>query len=122
LKFQNWRNIENSGTTACFDGGFLEISTDGGTSFTQLGGAALLNDPYRGAISGAWGNPAAGTLAWCEPAPGRPYADTLVDLSNYAGQSVQLRWRMATDSSVGREGWYVDDIRVQGCSTGGPGN
>lgn len=122
LKFQNWRNIENSGTTACWDGGFLEISTDGGTSFTQLGGAALLNDPYRGAISGAWGNPAAGTLAWCEPAPGRPYADTLVDLSNYAGQSVQLRWRMATDSSVGREGWYVDDIRVQGCSTGGPGN
>src|SRR5690606_37046945 len=51
--------------------------------------------------------------------PGRPYDDTLVDLSSYAGQTVQLRWRLASDSSVGREGWYVDDIRVEGCSSDG---
>lgn len=119
LKFQNWRNMENSGNDACFDGGVLEISTDGGATFTQLTGAALLNDPYRGPISTAWGNPLGGMPAWCEPNPGRPYDDTLVDLSSYAGQTVQLRWRLASDSSVGREGWYVDDIRVEGCSSDG---
>ena len=114
LKFQNWRSIENSGTNACFDGGILEIAADGGP-FTQITGAALLNDPYRGSISTQYSNPLAGLNAWCEPTPGKPYADTLVDLSAYAGQSVQLRWRLGTDRSLSREGWYVDDIRVQAC-------
>jgi hypothetical protein len=119
LQFQNWRNIENNGTTGCYDGGLLEISVDGG-AFTQLAGAALLNDPYRGPISASFGNPLAGRSAWCEPNPGRSYANTLVDLSPYAGSSVRLRWRLGTDSSDGREGWYVDDVNVQSCLSGDP--
>lgn len=56
-------------------------------------------------------------VGWCND-PARPYdaADTLIDLADYVGQSVQLRWRLTTDNSVGKEGWYVDDIRVQACS------
>lgn len=119
LRYQNWRNIENNGTTGCFDGGLLEISVDGG-AYTQLSGAALLNDPYRGPISAAHSNPLAGRSAWCEPAPGRNYGNTLVDLSPYAGSSVRLRWRMGTDVSEGREGWYVDDVIVQSCVSGDP--
>jgi hypothetical protein len=119
LQFQNWRNIENNATTGCYDGGLLEISVDGG-SFTQLAGAALLNDPYRGPISASFGNPLAGRNAWCEPNPGRPYSNTLVDLSPYAGSSVQLRWRLGTDDSAAREGWYVDDVKVQSCVSGDP--
>lgn len=114
LKYQNWRHIENNGGAACFDGGILEVSADGG-AFVQLTGAALLNDPYRGPISGQYQNPLAGMNGWCEPDPGRSYSDTLVDLSAYAGQSVQLRWRLGTDTSVSREGWYVDDVRVHAC-------
>jgi len=36
------------------------------------------------------------------------------------GQTVQFRFRLSTDSSVGRtpQGWYVDDIRVQSCQSG----
>lgn len=113
LMFQNWRYIENNGTEACYDGGLLEISVNGG-AFTQLTGE-VLNDPYRGSISSSFSNPLADKDAWCEPAPGRPYANTLVDLSSFAGQDVQLRWRLGTDSSQGREGWYVDDIAVQSC-------
>src|SRR5690606_11811199 len=113
LKYQNWRLIEPNGAAGCFDGGLLEISVDGG-AFTQITGPALLNDGYRGPLSTSWGNPLGGTNAWCDD-PARAYADTLVDLSAHAGSSVQLRWRMATDSSVGREGWYVDDVRVESC-------
>lgn len=119
LRYQNWRNIENNGTTGCYDGGLLEISVDGG-AFTQLSGAALLNDPYRGPISGSFSNPLAGLNAWCEPNPGRPYDNTLVDLSPYAGSSVRLRWRLGTDTSAAREGWYVDDVQVQSCLSGDP--
>jgi uncharacterized repeat protein (TIGR01451 family) len=117
LKYQNFRAIEENGATGCYDGGVLEISVDGG-AFTQITGAALLNDPYRGPIAGNYQNPLAGLSAWCDANPGRPYADTLVDLSPYAGSSVRLRWRLGTDSSVGREGWYVDDVRVQSCLAG----
>lgn len=115
LRYQNWRQIEVNGATGCFDGGMLEISAAGG-SFVQLLGARLLNDPYRGPLSTAWSNPAGGLNAWCDD-PARGYtADTLVDLSDWAGQSVQLRWRLATDVSVSKEGWYVDDVRIQTCA------
>lgn len=117
LKFQNFRNIENNGTAACYDGGLLEISVDGG-AFTQVTGPALVNDGYRGPIATNFQNPLGGLNAWCEAAPGRAYADTLVDLSAYAGSDVRLRWRLGTDNSVAREGWYVDDVRIQSCEAG----
>lgn len=119
LRFQNWRDLEGpSGNDArCWDGGVLEISANGGP-FSQIPDSIILNDPYRGPISGDYNNPLAGLPAWCNPSSSpRAWADTLVDLSNWAGQSVQLRWRLGTDSSIGREGWYVDDVRVHACET-----
>ena len=113
LSFQNWRFIHSNSTgTGCWDGAVLEISTDG-VNFTQVTDAAMLNDPYRGPVGGTV-NPLSGSPAWCEPSE-RPYADTRVDLSAWAGENVQLRWRVGTDASFRREGWYVDDIRVRSC-------
>lgn len=116
LRFQNYRDLEQNGASACWDSGILEVSANGG-AFTQVTGAQLINDPYRGNTSGT-GNPLNGLQAWCNSATAgtpRPYADTLIDLSSYAGSSVQLRWRQGSDGSVGKEGWYVDDIRVTAC-------
>ncbi|HRQ63858.1 MAG TPA: S8 family serine peptidase [Xanthomonadaceae bacterium] len=117
LAFQNWRQIEQRDATRCWDGGILEVSVDGG-AFTQIDNAHMLNDPYRGLVQSADGNPLAGLDAWCDD-PARPYADTRVDLSAFAGSEIELRWRLGTDSLVGREGWYVDDIRVQSCQISG---
>ena len=48
------------------------------------------------------------TTAW-QPAP-------TVDISAYAGQTIQLRWYFRADQSqtfpAQSEGWYVDDILV----------
>lgn len=113
LSFQNQRNMHsNSAGTGCWDGGVLEISTDS-VNFSQIPDAALLNDPYRGPVGGAI-NPLSGSPAWCEPSP-RPYSDTRVDLSAWAGENVQLRWRAGTDSTPRSGGWYVDDVRVRSC-------
>ena len=112
LRYQNWRHIEQNGATGCYDAGILEAAVNGG-AFTQVIGVKLLNDPYRGAVSSGFASPVAGLNAWCDN-PLRPYgADSLVDLSEWAGQSVQLRWRYASDSSVTNEGWYVDDVRCR---------
>ena len=114
LRYQNYRNIEQNGAAACYDSGLLEISVAGGT-FTQVPGSQLINDPYRGNTT-ATSNPLVGLQAWCDSTTPRVYADTLVDLSSYAGSSVQLRWRQGSDASVGKEGWYVDDVRVNACA------
>ncbi len=118
LSFQNWRQIEQSGAAACWDGGTLEISSDGGSTFAPVPGSSIIGGgTYRGQISGQYGNPLAGLDGWCDD-PARPYTTgpVIVDLGAHAGQTVQLRFRLGTDSSVSKEGWYVDDIKVNGCA------
>lgn len=116
LRFENRQSIEaNSSTVACWDGAILEVSTDGGTNWTQLENSVLLSQPYTGTVGNfsQGPNPLAGLEAWCgDPAP---WQQSTVDLSDYAGQDVQLRFRIGTDGTVGREGWYIDDIRVESC-------
>ena len=112
LIFWNDQTMESNGAS-CFDGGILEISTDGGSTFNQIGGASLLTDPYNGAVSSAYSNPLGGLNAWCgDP---QPYLRSVVDLTSYAGQSVRFRFRLGTDSSVNRAGWFIDDVTVQSC-------
>jgi hypothetical protein len=35
-----------------------------------------------------------------------------VDLSAFAGQSVLIRWRFGSDSSIGDLGWNIDDVQI----------
>ena len=114
LKFWHVPNLENSGTTACYDGGILEVSADGGATWTQVPPANLLVGPYTGAISSSFSNPLAGLQAWCSAAT-TTYRQTIADVSSYAGQTVQFRMRIGSDTSVGRTGWDVDDVMVQSC-------
>lgn len=111
LQFWNHQTFEPR-TGGCWDGGLVEISTDGGTSFTPIT-AGLLTDPYDGPLGS--GNPAAPLAAWCgDP---QDWLESVVDLAPWAGQTVQFRFRATSDGSLGRapDGWYLDDVRVQGC-------
>jgi hypothetical protein len=119
LKFWHAPNLENSGATACYDGGILEVSTNGGSTWTQVPPANLLVGPYTGAIAGSFSNPLAGLQAWCGPNPAS-YRQTIADVSAYAGQTAQFRLRIGSDSSVGRTGWDVDDVTVQSCQAACP--
>ncbi|MEM1177748.1 MAG: hypothetical protein AAGM22_05355 [Acidobacteriota bacterium] len=113
LQFWNQQQLESS-SGGCFDGAVLEISSDGST-WTRLE-SELLTDAYDGAISDEWGNPLATQNAWCgDP---QDWLLSIVDLDAWAGQTVQLRFRLATDQSVERPGWTIDDIAVVGCGGG----
>jgi subtilisin family serine protease len=111
LKFWNHQTIE-SRAGGCYDGAVAEVSTNGGGTWTRLQ-AQLLTDPYDGPVSTCCSNPIANTNAWC----GDPqnWTSSVIDLTAYKGQMVQVRFRIATDASVSREGWYVDDVSVQAC-------
>ena len=109
LEFWSWQEVEDR-SAGCYDGAIVEASTDGGSSWVQLPDATMLTLPYDGPVSTCCSNPIGGDEAWCgDP---RDWTLHVVGLDAYAGQTVRLRFRLATDSSVGREGWYVDDVRV----------
>ena len=99
---------------ATFDGGIVQVSTDGGASWTLLTpGAPGTGYPNNVTQSGN------GCSALQSPFPKPAFSSTsqfawvqkFVNLSAYAGQSIRLAWRYGSDSSQnGEEGWYVDDI------------
>ena len=111
LRYWGYQDFEAS-STGCYDGALLEISSDGGQTWTQLA-SQLLTDPYDGLIESSNQNPLAGRPAWC----GHPqdWFESVVALDEFAGQTVQFRFRVGTDDSLSREGWYVDDLLVQSC-------
>ena len=117
LQYWNYQQMEDSGSD-CFDGSILEISTDGGSTWTQLEDPVLLTDPYSGVVDDGYSNPLADLNAWCgDP---QPWTRAVVDLDAYAGDTVQFRFRIGTDSLVDHPGWDIDDVLVQSCSPSGP--
>lgn len=113
LQFWNHQTLEDRTAGGCWDGGVVEISNNDGASWIRLE-AELMTDPYDGPLNG--GNPLAGQNAWCgDP---QDWLNSIVDVSAWAGQTVRFRFRLTSDGSVGREGWYLDDVRVQACVTG----
>jgi hypothetical protein len=116
LQFWNWQLMEDR-TGACWDGGEVEISTDGGGSWTPLPDAVMLTDPYDGPVTGL-----GGLDGWCDDlgAAATVWKKAVVDIGAYAGQTAMFRFRLGSDSSVSREGWYVDDVKVQSCGPSEP--
>ena len=112
LQFWTYQELEDGGD-GCYDGGILEISTDGGSNWTYLPTTVMQTDPYDGPIDDGFSNPLIGFDAWC----GDPQAwlRSVVELDAYAGETAQFRFRLGTDSSVSHPGWDVDDVWVQSC-------
>ncbi len=114
LQFWSHQTIEDR-LGGCYDGAFLEISSDAGASWSQVPPSKLLIGTYQGPISRSFNNPALGNQAWCgDP---QDWSRFIVDLDAHAGETVQFRFRMATDASTGRvpDGFYLDDVSVQAC-------
>lgn len=121
LSFWNFQNIESNtgtGVEACWDAGIIEISTDGGLTFDQLSGDLILTDTYNGGVI-AGPNPLSTLNAWCAddivPASGDQEDTVIIQLDDFAGQTVQFRFRLGSDAAAADEGWYIDDIEVQSC-------
>ncbi len=114
LVFWNVQEFEDpTGSGGCWDGGIIEVSTNNGASFTQLLNP-VLSDPYDGTLA-TGPNPLGGLPAWCSIA--QPMSVTAVDLAAYAGQTIRVRFRLGSDGAAGNDGWWLDDIAVQSCTT-----
>jgi extracellular elastinolytic metalloproteinase len=97
-------------TEAAWDGGVVEISTDGST-WVDLGDKIIQN-PYDGPVNDNPASPISGRPAFHGKSDG--WIQTVIDLTDYAGTAFQVRFRFATDGAVGGDGWYIDDFRFFG--------
>ena len=87
----------------------LEISTDAGESWTDLG-AYITANGYNGTISTCCSNPLGGQLGWTGDLT--TWTQVAVDLGSFAGQEVLVRWRLGSDYTVADIGWYIDDVQI----------
>ncbi|MFC2172016.1 hypothetical protein ACFLU6_05215, partial [Acidobacteriota bacterium] len=91
-----------------FDAARIEISTDGGNSWTG--------------VAGEDSDVPSGVGRQTPDAPvydGRIYewTEERVDLSAFAGpgnDNVRIRFRMLSDGAIGLDGWLIDDVRIVG--------
>ncbi|MGD9584917.1 MAG: S8 family serine peptidase [Lysobacterales bacterium] len=100
-----------------WDGVVMEISNNGGGTWTDLppdGG-------YPNTLSQTQGNgcgypPSQGAFTGSS---GGVFVNRSRNLSAFAGQTVQIRWRFTSDSGAEEEGFYLDDVQVSNASTPG---
>ncbi len=95
-----------------YDGCVIEISTDGGSSWADLG-PHITQGGYSDTISTGYSSPIGGQSAWSGNS-GSTMTQVVADLGSFSGVNTSIRFRLACDSSVGADGWYVDDVRVTG--------
>jgi hypothetical protein len=94
-----------------WDGGVLEISTNGTSWQDVTSVGAFLEGGYNDTLSTYGSNPLSGRDAWSGASSG--FVRTVVDLSGLAGAEIWLRFRLGCDGSVSDVGWWIDDIRVE---------
>jgi Zn-dependent metalloprotease len=102
-------------TSGYYDGGVLEYSTNGGSTWTDAGSLMQANG-YDAKIYANWNNPLKGRSAFVGSSHG--YISTRLSLATLAGKTVKFRWRMALDSVGYDWGWWVDNVKIYTCVTG----
>ena len=106
-----WQWIESETSTAypdyAYDGGIVELSIDGGPFgqiFPEEGYTYLIRERLNPGPFPQGTEVFAGSFDWHQ---------IYFDLSAYEGDA-QIRFRFGSDYEGGLEGWYIDDVMVDG--------
>lgn len=113
-------------TEFAYDGGNVWVSVNGApyialprTAFSYNSYTQKLLPEFRGNS-----NPIAGEDTFSGMDEGvlhGSWGRSLADLAKVArpGDKIRLRFTLGTDRCVGRDGWYVDDVKITVCDAGG---
>lgn len=96
ISYQTWYDLEED-----YDYLYLVASTDNGESWQ------ILTTP-----SGTAEDPSGNSYGWGYNGTTNGWIQETVDLSQFAGQKVQLRFEYVTDAAVNGEGLLLDDISI----------
>jgi immune inhibitor A len=114
IRFWHWISSEAGPGNSVWDGGVVEASVDGGpwAALTPDGGYPCTIVPNPASPFPANMPCYGGTVDW---SPAR------FDLSGLGGTTVQVRFRFGSDAAVTQEGWYIDDVSIEGRMPAGVG-
>ena len=109
LNYWQWIDAETSGAYPdhCYDGGLVEISLDGGPFvqiFPEGGYTYLIREGGTPGPFPAETEVFSGSFDWHQ---------VTFDLSAFEGDA-QIRFRFGSDGASAGEGWYVDDVMIDG--------
>lgn len=92
-----------------FDAGILQISDDGGLTWTAVPEDKLVRGRYLAQVQfSLFAIP--NIRAWTGNSGG--WHPIVVDLSEYAGEEIKLRFRFASDGNTNSIGWAMDDLEI----------
>jgi hypothetical protein len=114
VKFDHTYDFELS--DAAYDGGVIEFSTDGGSTWADVTTITGVTPGYTAAITTASHNPIGGREAFTGKNPANPSTDSVtLDFGTHlAGMTFQLRFRIGSDDAQGAGGWTIDNLAVTG--------
>ncbi|WP_127846740.1 T9SS type B sorting domain-containing protein [Psychroflexus aestuariivivens] len=99
-------------TEGGWDEAFVEISTDGGATFQEFQAAEYIGDAILEGSSSfdedsypEWGTTDV-------PVQNAWWKREFFDLSNYMTDDVVVRFRLDSDLSIQRDGWYIDNVEI----------
>ncbi len=101
LKFWAWFDIEKG-----WDYAYVEVSADGGKTWTVLNGKQTSQDNPLG---NSFGSGFTGRSGGGKPPQ---WVQEQIDISAFAGKKVLVRFEYVTDEAVNTPGFAVDDIEV----------
>jgi hypothetical protein len=113
VTFAHRHSFEVDATTA-WDGGVIEYTADGGTTWKDVSTVTGVVPGYTRTL--APGNSLGARMAYAGKNAAYPATNnvTLDFGTNLAGMTVKLRFRIGTDSAAGDEGWDIDDVAFEG--------
>jgi immune inhibitor A len=103
LKFDTVWDLEDF-----YDFGFVQVSTDGGHTWSSLANGYTTSDVASDAISKVVEN-----LPGLNGLVTSPVTMSF-DLSAYAGKDIMIGFRLVTDSGLHYGGWWIDNVYVDG--------
>ncbi|HYH96452.1 myxosortase-dependent M36 family metallopeptidase, partial [Hyalangium sp.] len=112
FSFSHRYAFEYDSAPTYYDGGVIELSNNGGATWTDIGAFISAGQGYVGPLASGGQNPLETRSAFSGVSPGYPaWQTTQVNLgTTYAGQVVRIRFRVGTDAAVASVGWDVDNV------------
>jgi extracellular elastinolytic metalloproteinase len=112
LKFYHKYN-----TRPFIDGGYVSVSKDNGITWQNLDKEFIVNGPNETIDYSTFAIP---SLKGFTGTSKGNYIDSYVDLSEFKGQDVLIRFRFGTEDTTSfiDGGWWIDDIEIMDAQTG----